>query len=80
MATLDSTSLEGVKNFTVGVLKIADEAFKTATQGIDSGGTLTLAKATEYQAQISQYSLISQIMSAVVKELVDSMKAIANKI
>ena len=80
MATLATTSLEGVKNFAVDVLNVADATFKAATQAIDSGGTLTLYQMTKYQAEISQYSLISQIMSAVVKELVDSMKAIANKI
>jgi hypothetical protein len=80
MATLGGSSLENVKVFAVDVLTTADNAFKAATQAIDSGGTLTLHQMTKYQAEISQYSLISQIMSAVVKELVDSMKAIANKI
>ena len=80
MATLGGSSLENVKVFAVDVLTTADNAFKAATQAIDSGGTLTLQQMTKYQAEISQYSLISQIMSAVVKELVDSMKAIANKI
>lgn len=80
MATLGGSSLENVKVFAVDVLTTADNAFKAATQAIDSGGTLTLQQMTKYQAEVSQYSLISQIMSAVVKELVDSMKAIANKI
>ena len=80
MATLNGTSLSNVKDFAGDVLTLADTAFKTATQAIDSGATLTMAQMTKYQAEISQYSLISQIMSAVVKELVDSMKAIANKI
>ncbi len=80
MATLGGSSLENVKVFAVDVLTTADNAFKAATQAIDSGGTLTMAQMTKYQAEVSQYSLISQIMSAVVKELVDSMKAIANKI
>ena len=80
MATLGGSSLEAVKTFADSVLGIADKAFQTATQAIDSGGTLTMQALTKYQAEISQYSLISQIMSAVVKELVDSMKSIANKI
>jgi hypothetical protein len=80
MATLNGTSLSNVKDFAGDVLLLADNAFKAATQAIDSGATLTMAQMTKYQAEISQYSLISQIMSAVVKELVDSMKAIANKI
>ena len=80
MASLASTSLSGVKDFATTVLTTADGLFKTATDAIDSGATLTMAQMTKYQAEISQYSLISQSMSAVVKELVDSMKAIANKI
>lgn len=80
MANLAGSSLNNIKDFSLEVLNLADGAFKTATQAIDSGGTLTMAQMTKYQAEISQYSLISQIMSAVVKELVDSMKAIANKI
>ena len=80
MPTLAGSSLNNIKDFSLEVLNLADGAFKTATQAIDSGGTLTMAQMTKYQAEVSQYSLISQIMSAVVKELVDSMKAIANKI
>ena len=80
MATLAGSSLNNIKDFSLEVLNLADGAFKSATQAIDSGGTLTMAQMTKYQAEVSQYSLISQIMSAVVKELVDSMKAIANKI
>ncbi len=80
MPTLAGSSLNNIKDFSLEVLNLADGAFKSATQAIDSGATLTMAQMTKYQAEISQYSLISQIMSAVVKELVDSMKAIANKI
>ncbi len=80
MPTLAGSSLNNIKDFSLEVLNLADGAFKSATQAIDSGGTLTMAQMTKYQAEVSQYSLISQIMSAVVKELVDSMKAIANKI
>ncbi len=80
MPTLAGSSLNNVKDFSLEVLNSADAEFKKVTQAIDSGGTLTMAQMTKYQAEVSQYSLISQIMSAVVKELVDSMKAIANKI
>jgi molybdopterin biosynthesis enzyme MoaB len=80
MPNLAGSSLSNIKDFSLEVLTLSDTAFKTATQAIDSGGTLTMAQMTKYQAEVSQYSLISQIMSAVIKELVDSMKAIANKI
>ena len=80
MATLAGSSLNNIKDFSLEVLNFADSEFRKVTQAIDSGGTLTMAQMTKYQAEVSQYSLISQIMSAVVKELVDSMKAIANKI
>ena len=80
MATLAGSSLNNIKDFSLEVLNLADAEFRRVTQAIDSGGTLTMAQMTKYQAEVSQYSLISQIMSAVVKELVDSMKAIANKI
>ena len=80
MPNLAGSSLSNIKDFSLEVLTLSDTAFRAATQAIDSGGTLTMAQMTKYQAEVSQYSLISQIMSAVIKELVDSMKAIANKI
>ena len=79
MATLAGSSLNNIKDFSLEVLNLADAEFRKVTQAIDSGGTLTMAQMTKYQAEVSQYSLISQIMSAVVKELVDKLTSIENE-
>ncbi len=80
MATLFSATLTDIQSFTSNVLNAAEQAFKNATDKIDTGGTLSMAQMTSYQAEISKFTLIAQIMSAITKEMVDTMKGIANKI
>jgi ketol-acid reductoisomerase len=80
MASLTSATLTDIQSFTSNVLNTAESAFKIATDKIDTGGTLSMAQMTSYQAEISKFTLIAQIMSAITKEMVDTMKGIANKI
>lgn len=80
MASLNSATLTDIQSFTSNVLNAAETVFKNATDKIDTGGTLSMAQMTSYQAEISKFTLIAQIMSAITKEMVDTMKGIANKI
>ncbi len=80
MATLASTTLSGIQSFTSSVLSAAEAVFKTQTEALQTGGTLSMAAMIQYQAETSKFTLTAQIMSAITKEMIDTMKSIANKI
>jgi len=78
--TLVGTTLTNIQDFTKAALVDAETVFKTKTNALATGGTLSMAAMIEYQAETSKFTLTAQIMSAITKEVVDTMKGIANKI
>ena len=78
--TLLGTTLNEIQNFTTGVLGAAETVFKRVTNELSTGGTLSMAAMISYQAETSKFTLTAQIMSAITKEVIDTMKSIANKI
>lgn len=78
--SLIGTTLNNIQDFTTGVLGAAESAFKTVTNAISTGGTLSMAAMIQYQSETSKFTLTAQIMSAITKEVIDTMKTIANKI
>jgi hypothetical protein len=79
-ASLAGTTLNNIQAFTSSVLGSAEEVFKTFTNALSTGGTLSMASMIQYQAETSKFTLTAQIMSAITKEMIDTMKSIANKI
>jgi hypothetical protein len=79
-ASLAGTTLNNIQAFTKDALVAAETVFKDKTNALATGGTLSMAAMIEYQAETSKFTLTAQIMSAITKEMVDTMKSIANKI
>jgi hypothetical protein len=78
--TLAGTTLTEMQSFTTGVLGAAETIFKGVTNALSTGGTLSMAEMIKYQAETSKFTLTATIMSAILKEVIDTMKGIANKI
>ena len=78
--TIAGTTLDQIQTFTKAVLGDAEKIFKDATDALATGGTLSMTAMIQYQAETSKFTLTAQIMSAITKELIDTMKGIANKI
>ena len=78
--TLLGTTLNEIQSFTTGVLGAAETVFKRVTNDLSTGGTLSMAAMISYQAEASKFTITAQIMSAITKEVIDTMKSIANKI
>lgn len=78
MPNMANTSLGEIKTLALTALDSADARFKTATENLDTTN-LTMGGAVKYQADLTLYSIVSQAMSAVIKEVSDSLKAIINK-
>jgi hypothetical protein len=78
--TLAGTTLTNMQDFTTGVLGAAENAFKLVTNAISTGGALSMASMIYYQAEASKFTITATIMSAINKEVIDTMKGIANKI
>ena len=78
--TLAGTTLTEIQSFTTGVLGAAETIFKGVTNALSTGGTLSMAAMISYQAEASKFTITAQIMSAITKEVIDTMKSIANKI
>ena len=80
VVSLAGTTLNNIQDFTTGVLGAAETIFKRVTNDISTGGTLSMAEMIKYQAETSKFTLTATIMSAIIKEVIDTMKGIANKI
>lgn len=78
--TLAGTTLNEIQSFTTGVLGAAETVFTRVTNALSTGGTLSMAEMIKYQAETSKFTLTATIMSAILKEVIDTMKGIANKI
>jgi hypothetical protein len=78
--TLAGTTLSNIQTFTTGVLGAAENVFKTVTNALSTGGALSMASMIYYQAEASKFTITATIMSAINKEVIDTMKGIANKI
>jgi hypothetical protein len=78
--TLAGTTLNNIQEFTTGVLGAAENAFKLVTNAISTGGALSMAEMIKYQSESAKFTLTATIMSAIIKEVIDTMKGIANKI
>jgi hypothetical protein len=78
--TLAGTTLTNMQDFTTGVLSAAETVFKNVTNALSTGGALSMAEMIKYQSESAKFTLTATIMSAIIKEVIDTMKGIANKI
>ncbi len=80
MPDLRSTGLNSVWESIQQPLETVDLALRQALGGIPEGGEVTTAQLLNLQYQMARYSVTSSVMSAVIKEISDSLKGPANRI
>lgn len=75
------TTLNSIGTFATTQVDSADSALKTLLNGLDPDpAKMTTAVLFKIQVAMANYTTCCTIMSAIIKEMSDALKSVANKI
>lgn len=81
MATITETTLKNVGEVASDAIGKADAQLQTELASIpDDPGKVTTAILLKVQVAMAKYTVTSSVLSAIIKEMADALKSLANKI
>ncbi len=80
MADLRNSGLNAVYQSVETPMETADLALRQSLGAIPEGGEVTSSQLLKLQYQLARYTVTATVFSAIIKELSDSLKGMANKI
>ena len=78
--SIDKLNLKDINGFATDRLSSMEIDVRTQLNALNDGGELTQADLLKLQFNIAKYTISASTLSAITKEVADSLKQTANKI